>query len=93
MCLGAAIPFSLEQLSNMGKTLCEVTLGVINIMNHEIRTTTVSNYDLRSKARFGETFSENEMYSKDKWNEVLEVKMKSLFLLVKIFNIIKNSIS
>ena len=71
----------------MGKTLCETTLGVINIMNHEIRTTTVPNFDLRSKAHFGETFSENEMYSKDKWNEVLEVGLKPsmfFFLLVKI---------
>jgi hypothetical protein len=71
---GAKIPFTLPQLSEMGRTLCEATLGVIDIMNHEIRTTTVPNYDLRSKVakvRLGE----NEMYSKDKWNELLEVRV------------------
>ncbi|CAB3998537.1 ubiquitin- ligase E3C isoform X2 [Paramuricea clavata] len=71
---GAKIPFTLEELSDMGRTLCEATLGVIDIMNREIRTTTVPNYDLRSKVakvRLAETL-ENEMYSKDKWNEVLE---------------------
>ena len=75
---GAKIPFTLDQLSDMGRILCEATLGVINIMNHEIRTTTVPNYyDLRSKVAkvcLGETDGENEMYSKDKWNEVLGVR-------------------
>lgn len=60
----------------MGRTLCDTTLGVIEIMNHEIRTTTVPNYNLRSKVakvRLGESLGENEMYSRDKWNNVLEV--------------------
>ncbi|XP_028413019.1 ubiquitin-protein ligase E3C-like [Dendronephthya gigantea] len=72
---GAKIPFSFEQLSEMGRMLCDTTLGVIEIMNHEIRTTTVPNYNLRSKiakVRLGESLRENEMYSKDKWNNVLE---------------------
>lgn len=74
----AKIPFTLEELSDMGRTLCRTTLGVIGIMNHEIRTTTVPRYDLRSKAanvQLNKTFhGENDMYSKDKWNEVLEVR-------------------
>ena len=75
---GAKIPFTLKQLSEMGRTLCEATLGVIDIMNHEIRTTTVPNYDLRSKVakvNLAEKLGENEMYSKDKWNQLLEVSM------------------
>ena len=73
----------MEELSDMSRTLCEATLGVIDIMNREIRTTTVPNYDLRSKVakvRLAETL-ENEMYSKDKWNEVLEVRSYSCLLV------------
>ena len=71
----------------MAKKLCEATLGVIDIVNHEIRTTTVPNYDLRSKVakfRLAETCGENEMYGKEKWNQVLQV-ISFIHLIVHIF--------
>lgn len=61
----------------MGRTLCDVILGVIDIMNREIRTTTVPNYspparNTRSHSR--DPLRENGLYTKDKWNSVLEVR-------------------
>ena len=72
------VPFTLQDLSNMGRTLSDVTLGVIDIMNHEIRTTTVPNYsppakNTRSHSR--DALRENGLYTKDKWNSVLEVRL------------------
>lgn len=61
----------------MGSKLCDAVLGVIDIIHHEIRTTLVPNYGSRSKAagtQFGYPLAENEPYTRDKWNNVLEVR-------------------
>ncbi|XP_046852601.1 ubiquitin-protein ligase E3C-like [Xenia sp. Carnegie-2017] len=70
--LGTKIPFTLEELSLIGKTLCEVTLGVVEIMNHDLRTTTVPNYNIRDTQNIDETRWENAMYSPKKWYNVLK---------------------
>lgn len=42
-------------------------------MNHDLRTTTVPNYNIRDTQNIDETRWENAMYSPKKWYNVLKV--------------------